>query len=125
RPCANMPAMAQVGVRRGGRELAGAPRPRLERSRSDRVIGGGAAGIGHHLGMEPIAVRVVFVVLTLAFGFGLVVYLLAWLLAPLEPADAAAAPRSRILIRPTLGQALGGALILAGILLLLLVSGFW
>jgi signal transduction histidine kinase len=120
-----MPGMAQVGVRRGSRELAGAPRPRLERSRSDRVIGGVAAGIGHHLGIEPLVVRVAFVVLTLAFGFGLVVYLLAWLLAPLEPADAAAAPRSRILIRPTLGQALGGTLILAGILLLLLVSGFW
>ena len=120
-----MPAMAQVGVRRGGGEVAGAARPRLERSRSDRVIAGVAAGIGHHLGIEPIVVRVAFVVLTLAAGFGLVVYLLAWLLAPLEPADAAAKPRPRILIRPTLGQALGAALILAGVLLLLFVTGFW
>ncbi|HEY8921071.1 MAG TPA: PspC domain-containing protein [Candidatus Limnocylindria bacterium] len=120
-----MPDMAQVGVRRGGGERAGALRPRLERSRTDRVIGGVAAGIGHHLGIEPIVVRISFVVLSLAFGFGLVVYLLAWLLAPLEPADAAFTSRARILIRPTLGQALGGALILGGVLLLLLVSGFW
>lgn len=117
--------MAQIGVRRGDRELAGATRPRLERSRSDRVIAGVAAGIGHHLGIEPSVVRVAFAVLSLAAGFGLVVYLLAWLLAPLEPADAAAKPRARVLIRPTLGQALGGALILGGVLLLLLVSGFW
>jgi signal transduction histidine kinase len=116
--------MAQVGVRRGG-DVAAAARPRFERSRSDRVIAGVAAGIGHHLGIEPIVVRIAFVVLSMAFGFGLVVYLLAWLLAPEESLDAAATPRARILVRPTLGQALGGALILAGVLLLLLVTGFW
>jgi signal transduction histidine kinase len=120
-----MPAMAQVGVRRGTADVTGAPRPRLERSRSDRVIGGVAAGIGQHLGIQPTAVRIAFVVLSAAFGFGIVVYLLAWLLAPLEAADAAAARRTRHLIRPTMRQALGGALILAGVLLLLFVSGFW
>jgi phage shock protein PspC (stress-responsive transcriptional regulator) len=104
-----MPDMAQVGVRRGGGELSGAPRPRLERSRSDRVIGGVAAGIGHHLGIEPFFVRFAFVALSLALGFGVVVYLLAWLLAPEEAVDATQAPRARILIRPTIGQALGGA----------------
>jgi signal transduction histidine kinase len=117
--------MAQVGVRRGGGELAGAPRPRLERSRSDRVIAGVAAGIGHHLGVEPFFVRFAFLVLSLALGFGVVVYLLAWLLAPQEAVDGPRPARARILIRPTIGQALGGALILAGVLLLLAVSGFW
>ena len=123
--CEHARAMAQVGVRRATGDADRAPRPRLERSRSDRVIGGVAAGIGHHLGVEPLAVRIAFVVLSAAFGFGLVVYLLAWLLAPEEPADATATPRTRHLIRPTMRQALGAALILAGILLLLLVSGFW
>ena len=120
-----MPLMAQVGVRQGSGELAGAPRPRLERSRSDRVIGGVAAGIGHHLGIEPLVVRLAFVLLSAAFGFGIVVYLLAWLLAPEEAADPGSAPRPRRLIRPTVRQALGGLLILAGVLLLLMVSGFW
>jgi signal transduction histidine kinase len=120
-----MPAMAQVGVRRGSSELTGTQRPRLERSRSDRVIGGVAAGIGQHLGVEPLTVRIAFVVLSAAFGFGIVVYLLAWLLAPEEAVDATATPRARTLIRPTMRQALGGVLILAGVLLLLLVSGFW
>ena len=120
-----MPAMAQVGVRRASGGVDGAPRPRLERSRSDRVIGGVAAGIGQHLGIQPIAVRIAFVVLSAAFGFGIVVYLLAWLLAPEEALEAAAQPRPRHLVLPTLRQALGGLLILAGILLLLAVSGFW
>ena len=120
-----MPAMAQVGVRRGGSEASAGSRPRLERSRSDRVIAGVAAGIGQHLGIEPIVVRLAFVALTLPFGFGIVVYLLAWLLAPEATLDPATTPRPRTLIRPTRRQFLGAGLILAGILVLLLVSGFW
>ena len=70
-------------------------------------------------------VRVAFVVLSLAFGFGIVVYLLTWLLAPLEAAERHGSSAPRILIRPTLGQALGAALILVGILIVLYLSGFW
>jgi len=120
-----MPPMAQVGARRASRAVDGAPRPRLERSRSDRVIGGVAAGIGHHLGVEATTVRVAFVLLSVAFGFGIVVYLLTWLLAPQEALDPAANPAARRLIRPTISQALGAALILVGVAILLYVSGFW
>ena len=120
-----MPSMAQVGVRRARDAVDGAPRPRLERSRSDRVIGGVAAGIGHHLGVEPTTVRIAFVLLSAAFGFGIVVYLLTWLLAPLEALDPAADRTPRRLIRPTISQALGGGLILVGVAILLWVSGFW
>jgi signal transduction histidine kinase/phage shock protein PspC (stress-responsive transcriptional regulator) len=117
--------MAQVSVRRARDAAEGAPRPRLERSRSDRVIGGVAAGIGHHLGVEPTTVRVAFVLLSLAFGFGIVVYLLTWLLAPLEAAEPTANPVPRRVFRPTLSQALGAALILVGVVIVLFVSGFW
>jgi len=120
-----MPAMAQVGARRASNAVDGAPRPRLERSRSDRVIGGVAAGIGRHLGIEPMTVRVAFVLLSVAFGFGIVVYLLTWLLAPQEALDPTANPPARRLIRPTISQALGAALILVGVAILLYVSGFW
>jgi len=120
-----MTAMAQVGARRATHAAEGAPRPRLERSRSDRVIGGVAAGIGHHLGVEPTTVRIAFVLLTFAFGFGIVVYLLTWLLAPQEAAEATPAPRARRHIRPTISQALGAGLILVGVAILLYVSGFW
>ena len=118
-------AMAQVGVRRARNLVEGTPRPRLERSRGDRVIGGVAAGIGHHLGVRTTTVRVAFVLLSLAFGFGIVVYLLTWLLAPLEPAEPIANPVARRVFRPTLSQALGAALILVGVVIVLFVSGFW
>ena len=117
--------MAQVSVPRAGTTVDGASRPRLERSRIDRVIGGVAAGIGHHLGVEPTTVRVAFVLLSMAFGFGIVVYLLTWLLAPLEAAEPAANPVAQRVFRPTLSQALGAALILVGVVIVLFVSGFW
>ena len=100
-------------------------RPRLERSRSDRVIGGVAAGVAQHLGIEPIVVRIAFVALTLAAGFGVVSYLLLWVLAPQE-VDAGSAPsRPRVLGMPSTRQAMGGGLVLIGVVLLLVVSGFW
>ena len=120
-----MPAMAQVGVQRARNTADGTSRPRLERSRSDRVIGGVAAGIAHHLGVEATTARVAFVLLTFAFGFGIVVYLLTWLLAPQEAVDPTVRPAARRLIRPTLSQALGAGLILVGVVIVLFVSGFW
>jgi signal transduction histidine kinase len=120
-----MRAMAQVGVRRANSAADAAPRPRLERSRSDRVIGGVAAGIGHHLGLTPTTVRIAFVALSFAYGFGVVVYLLTWLLAPLEAIEPTASPPARRVMRPTVSQALGAALILLGVVVVLFVSGFW
>jgi phage shock protein C len=65
------------------------PRPtRLERSRDDRVISGVAAGIARYLGVDPVVVRLTFVVLALAGGGGVFAYLVAWLIVPEAlPAD--------------------------------------
>jgi signal transduction histidine kinase/phage shock protein PspC (stress-responsive transcriptional regulator) len=117
RACANMRTMATVAPRM--------TRPSLRRSRSNRVIAGVAAGVGQHLGIDPLAVRIAFVGLTFAAGFGLVVYLLLWLLARAEPLDAGPAVPRRHLPRPTMRQILGGVLLVAGIGLLLWFTGFW
>ncbi|HEX7173456.1 MAG TPA: PspC domain-containing protein, partial [Candidatus Limnocylindria bacterium] len=58
--------------------------PRLERSRDDRMLAGVAGGIARHLGLSSTIVRVVLVASVFAAGFGLIVYVLTWLLAPLE-----------------------------------------
>jgi phage shock protein PspC (stress-responsive transcriptional regulator) len=56
---------------------------RLERS-SDRVLGGVCAGLAHRFAVEPLLVRLAFVVLTLASGAGVVLYALLWVLMPEE-----------------------------------------
>lgn len=64
-----------------------APERVLRRSRDDRVIGGVAGGLGRYLGIDPIVVRVAFVVLVLFGGSGVIAYLVGWLVIPEESAD--------------------------------------
>ncbi|HET7421241.1 MAG TPA: PspC domain-containing protein [Candidatus Dormibacteraeota bacterium] len=56
----------------------------LRRSRSDRVLGGVCAGLGHFFGTDPLLIRLIFVVIALAQGAGLLVYILLWILIPEE-----------------------------------------
>ncbi|NHQ92990.1 PspC domain-containing protein [Janthinobacterium lividum] len=57
---------------------------RLRRSRNDRWIGGVCGGLGRASGMEAWIWRLVFVLFTLTFGFGVVIYLLLWIFVPDE-----------------------------------------
>jgi phage shock protein PspC (stress-responsive transcriptional regulator) len=58
---------------------------RLVRSRTDRVIGGVCGGLGKHTDLPSWAWRVIFCVISLYFGAGLLFYLLLWIFLPLEP----------------------------------------
>jgi len=57
-------------------------RPR--RSGTDRKVAGVAGGIGRAFGVDPVLVRVAFVVLTILGGFGFTLYVLGWLLLPAD-----------------------------------------
>jgi signal transduction histidine kinase/phage shock protein PspC (stress-responsive transcriptional regulator) len=116
--------MAQLDLTPPGLE-ARAPRSTLRRSRSDRMLAGVAGGVAQHLGLDPFVVRLAFVGLSLAAGFGVVVYLLLWVLAPAEPADAAGPAAPRHLPRPAMRELLGGGLLVAGVLVVLWFSGLW
>ncbi len=59
---------------------------RLARSRTDRVIGGVCGGLGKHTDLPPWAWRVIFCLVSLYFGAGLLFYILLWIFLPLEPA---------------------------------------
>ena len=54
------------------------------RSSSDCWIGGVCGGIGEYLGIDPAWVRLVFVLIALGRGFGLGLYLILWIIIPLE-----------------------------------------
>ncbi len=58
---------------------------RLYRSRSDRMIAGVAGGLAQYLNVDPTLVRLGFVVLSLAGGPGLLLYIVMWIVVPEEP----------------------------------------
>jgi phage shock protein PspC (stress-responsive transcriptional regulator) len=57
---------------------------RLRRSATDRKVAGVAGGLGRHLDIDPVLLRVAFVVLTFFGGAGVLLYAAAWLLVPDE-----------------------------------------
>jgi signal transduction histidine kinase len=116
--------MAQVNAR-VRHDRTSAARPRLERSRTDRLLGGVAGGIGRHLGVPANIVRFAFIGLSFAAGFGIVVYLLTWLLAPLEAATGGVEPPARRMRMPNRRQVLGIGLVTVGLLVVVSVTGLW
>lgn len=55
---------------------------RLVRSQHDRMLFGVAAGIAEYLNIDPAIVRLLFVLLTLAGGHGVLIYLVLALIMP-------------------------------------------
>jgi phage shock protein PspC (stress-responsive transcriptional regulator) len=59
----------------------------LLRSRRDKIIGGVCGGIAKSLGWSPTSVRILYVlvsILSAAFP-GILVYVILWIVMPLEP----------------------------------------
>ena len=56
---------------------------RLYRSRTDSVIGGVCGGLAEYFNIDPLIVRVLTAVSIFFGGFGLIAYVILWLVAPL------------------------------------------
>lgn len=107
---------------------------KLTRSRGNRMLGGVCAGLGEYLAIDPTFVRLLFVVLALADGIAILIYILLWILVPVEgalPAEGGAQSGAAEMAQragqlgqeagealrrphPQAGLWLGGALIVAG-----------
>jgi phage shock protein PspC (stress-responsive transcriptional regulator) len=94
---------------------------RLYRSRDDRIIGGVAGGLGRYFDVDPILFRIAAVVLTFIGGAGLLLYLAMLLLVPQEPL-AAAGPEDPTRPLAAANEGRNRGLVIAGVVLLLLVS---
>ncbi|HEX6207605.1 MAG TPA: PspC domain-containing protein [Actinomycetota bacterium] len=97
----------------------GTERPPLRRSRTDRIVGGVAGGLARYFGIDPILVRLGFILLTIAGGSGVLIYLIAWVIIPEEEAEGADRERAGpAMDAATTRLVLGGALIAIGGILL-------
>ena len=69
----------------------GPERTALRRPLTDRMAGGVAAGLARYFGVDPTIVRIAFVILTVAGGAGIPLYLAGLLLIPDEGSDVSVA----------------------------------
>lgn len=71
----------------------GAPPPpapdgskRLYRSGQDKWVAGVCGGLGEYFDLDPVLVRVLWIILTLvSMGIGIIAYLLLWAIVPRDP----------------------------------------
>ena len=63
---------------------------KLYRSRTDSMLGGVCGGLGPYLGIDTALVRIFFILLTISGGAGVLIYLICWVVMPLEGGEAVA-----------------------------------
>lgn len=55
---------------------------KLYRDENDKVLGGVCSGLSHYFGIDVTVVRIIFVILAISFGFGIIPYLVLWIAVP-------------------------------------------
>ena len=59
---------------------------KLYRSMENRKIAGVCGGLGEYFDIDPVLIRVVWILFMLAGGTGILAYILAWVIIPDQPA---------------------------------------
>ena len=57
---------------------------RLRRSRTDKVIAGVCGGVGQYFNIDPVIIRILWLLSFFGAGAGLLAYIVAWLVIPEE-----------------------------------------
>ena len=57
---------------------------RLHRSLRDKIVGGVCGGLAETWGADPTLIRLLFFIFILLAGSGLIVYIVLWIIMPLE-----------------------------------------
>ena len=91
---------------------------RLYKSRDEKVIDGVCAGLGDYLGIDPVLVRVVWVLLVLFGGTGILAYIVAMILVPREP-DGSGQKKAAVRRKTDSARLWGSILVVVGVSFLL------
>lgn len=62
----------------------GGSSPKLHRSETDRVIAGVCGGLAEYFNIDSTIIRLIFVLITIFGGSGILIYLVLWLVIPRE-----------------------------------------
>ena len=80
---------------------------KLYRDESDKVIGGVCSGLANYFNVDVVVVRILFVILAVSFGVGIIPYLVLWIAVP-SSASAEIGAKRKKLYRDTDDKIIGG-----------------
>ncbi len=72
---------------------------KLRRNGSDQNLGGVCSGMASFFNVDPVLIRVLFVLLLIAFGSGVLLYLILWIVMPIASGEEAAYMRMQNQLR--------------------------
>ena len=72
----------QSGPSQPNWQFAGDEPRRLYRADNDKILGGVCAGVANYLRLDPAIVRIIFVLMTLGWGAGTLLYIILWIVLP-------------------------------------------
>lgn len=58
---------------------------RLQRSRTEKMVGGVCGGLAEYFKVDPTIVRILWVLISLLGGAGILLYIILWVIMPLQP----------------------------------------
>lgn len=61
------------------------PYKKLYRSRNERMIAGVCGGLAEYFGIDPTWIRLIFILFFFLGGSALLIYIIMWLIVPMEP----------------------------------------
>jgi phage shock protein PspC (stress-responsive transcriptional regulator) len=76
----------QIEKRVASRPVSGAKR--LYRSGREKILGGVCGGMAEYFGVDPVLIRLLWIVFALGWGSGILVYIIAWVIISRNPRDA-------------------------------------
>lgn len=59
---------------------------KLYRSKRNRILAGVCGGIGEYFSVDPTIVRLLWLLISITGGAGVIAYIIAWIIIPEEPA---------------------------------------
>jgi phage shock protein PspC (stress-responsive transcriptional regulator) len=66
---------------------AGKKRGRLYRNTSDKILGGVSSGIANYLDIDPAVMRILMLLFVFTAGFGILLYIILWIVLPARDLD--------------------------------------
>ncbi len=58
---------------------------RLYRNQHNKILAGVCSGLGDYFNIDPVIIRLLWVVLSIFGGAGILIYIIAWIIIPEKP----------------------------------------